>query len=87
MKTILFSIAALAVGLISTAPVVAAAPEPAPVAGTGFHNPHHHGWYVHYRHHHGGHHVAGPFHTRHAAEDHAHHLRHHGYHIERIVQD
>lgn len=87
MKTVLFSTAALAVGLIPTAPAVAATPEPVSSAGTGWHDPHHHVWYVHYRHHHGGHHVAGPFHTRHAAEHHADQLRHSGYHIERIVRD
>lgn len=85
MKSLLFGFAALTIALIPTAPVAAAGP--APVAANGFHNPHDHGWYVHYRHHHGGHHVAGPFRTRHDADDHAHHLRDRGFHIERIVRN
>lgn len=86
MKSLLFGFAALTIALIPTAPVTAT-PGPAPVGANGAHDPHAHGWYVHYRHHQGGHHVAGPFHTRHDADDHAHHLRDRGYHIERIVRN
>lgn len=88
MKSLLFGFAALAIALIPTAPVAAAGP--APVAANGFHDPHAHGWYVHYHSDHRGHahhRVAGPFPTRHAAEDHAHHLRHDGFHIDRIVRN
>lgn len=87
MKAMLLGLAAPTVALIPIAPDASSAPGPAPIVANGARDPHAHGWYVRYRHHQGGHHVAGPFHTRHGAEDHAHRLRDRGYHIERIVRN
>lgn len=88
MKGMLFGFVALTLALMPTAPVAAATSESAPNAADGAQDSYAHGWYVHYHSDHRGHahhRVAGPFHTRHDAEDHADHLRHDGFHIDRIV--
>ena len=84
MKGILFGFAALTLAPMPTGPATAATAGPVLAAADGAQDSYAHGWHVHYHRGH-AHHVAGPFHTRHEAEDHADHLRHDGFHIDRIV--
>lgn len=86
MKAIILSLTSLSIGFVPTTPAFAAG-STAAVGVIEGQNVHDHGWHVHYRHHHGGHHVAGPFQSRHGAEHYADHLRHQGYHVERIAHN
>lgn len=85
MKTIILGLISLSIGLVPTTPAIAG--STAPIGVSGGQTVHDHGWHVHYRHHNGGHHVAGPFHSRHDAEHYADQLRHQGYHVERIAHN
>lgn len=82
MKTMLLALASLTIGLVPTASVVANGSEPTTAVENGIH----HHYYVHYRTClHDPCRIAGPFHSRYAAEAQARHLAFHGYIIDGIV--